>query len=141
MAAKEKLNRKQKRERVRQIPWTIFAALVYSIFYIPVLVMILFSFNDAKRNYSWAGFTTKWYPKLFSFGNHDLWESLAYSLIIAVVVTIISVIIGSAINNTTARKTNTILSDSSCNRDKMSAYILLTSEVMLRWITAVSAFR
>ena len=94
MAAKEKLNRKQKRERVRQIPWTIFAALVYSIFYIPVLVMILFSFNDAKRNYSWAGFTTKWYPKLFSFGNHDLWESLAYSLIIAVVVTIISVIIG-----------------------------------------------
>ena len=50
MAAKEKLNRKQKRERVRQIPWTIFAALVYSIFYIPVLVMILFSFNDAKRN-------------------------------------------------------------------------------------------
>ena len=94
MAVKEKLNRKQKRERVRQIPWTIFAALVYSIFYIPVLVMILFSFNDAKRNYSWAGFTTKWYPKLFSFGNHDLWESLAYSLIIAVVVTIISVIIG-----------------------------------------------
>ena len=94
MAAKEKLNRKQKRERVRQIPWTIFAALVYSIFYIPVLVMILFSFNDANRNYSWAGFTTKWYPKLFSFGNHDLWESLVYSLIIAVVVTVISVIIG-----------------------------------------------
>ena len=94
MAAAERLNRKQKRERRRKIPWTIFAALVYSSFYIPVLVMIMFSFNDAKRNYSWMGFTTKWYPKLFSFGNHDLWESLAYSLIIAVVVTVISVIIG-----------------------------------------------
>ena len=94
MAAAERLNRKQKRERRRNIPWTIFAALVYSSFYIPVLVMIMFSFNDAKRNYSWMGFTTKWYPKLFSFGNHDLWESLAYSLIIAVVVTVISVIIG-----------------------------------------------
>ena len=94
MAGSSKLNRKQKRERIRKIPWTIFAALVYSSFYIPVLVMIIFSFNDAKRNYSWMGFTTKWYPKLFSFGNHDLWESLAYSLIIAVVVTIISVIIG-----------------------------------------------
>ena len=94
MAAVEKLNRKQKRERRKKIPWTIFAALVYSSFYIPVLVMIIFSFNDAKRNYSWMGFTTKWYPKLFSFGNHDLWESLAYSLIIAVVVTVISVIIG-----------------------------------------------
>ncbi len=94
MAIRGKLNRKQKRERIRKIPWTIFAALIYSVFYIPVLVMILFSFNDSKRNYSWVGFTTKWYPKLFSFGNHDLWESLVYSLIIAVVVTVISVIIG-----------------------------------------------
>ena len=94
MAVRGKLNRKQKRERIRKIPWTIFAALIYSVFYIPVLVMVLFSFNDSKRNYSWVGFTTKWYPKLFSFGNHDLWESLVYSLIIAVVVTVISVIIG-----------------------------------------------
>ena len=94
MAVRGKLNRKQKRARIRKIPWTIFAALIYSVFYIPVLVMILFSFNDSKRNYSWVGFTTKWYPKLFSFGNHDLWESLVYSLIIAVVVTVISVIIG-----------------------------------------------
>ena len=94
MAEREKLNRKQKRDRRRKIPWTIFAALVYASFYIPVLVMILFSFNDAKRNYSWMGFTTEWYPKLFSFGNHDLWESLVYSLVIAVLATVISVIIG-----------------------------------------------
>ena len=94
MAAKERLNRKQKRERRRMIPWTIFAALVYASFYIPVLVMILFSFNDAKRNYAWMGFTTEWYPKLFSFGNHDLWESLVYSLVIAILATVISVIIG-----------------------------------------------
>ena len=64
------------------------------MFYLPVLVMIQFSFNDAKRNYSWEGFTTQWYGKLFSFGNHDLWESLAYSLIIAVLATAISVVIG-----------------------------------------------
>lgn len=94
MAVQETLNRKQKREQRRKLPWTIFAALVYSIFYIPVVVMIIFSFNDAKRNYSWMGFTTEWYPKLFSFGNHDLWESLAYSLIIAVLATVISVVIG-----------------------------------------------
>ena len=94
MAERETLNRKQKRDRRRKIPWTIFAALVYASFYIPVLVMILFSFNDAKRNYSWMGFTTEWYPKLFSFGNHDLWESLVYSLVIAILATVISVIIG-----------------------------------------------
>ena len=94
MAGNERLNRKQRREQRRKLPWTIFAALVYSIFYIPVAVMIIFSFNDAKRNYSWMGFTTEWYPKLFSFGNHDLWESLAYSLIIADLATVISVVIG-----------------------------------------------
>ena len=46
MAAKARLNLKQKRERRRMIPWTIFAALVYASFYIPVLVMILFSYID-----------------------------------------------------------------------------------------------
>ena len=68
--------------------------LSYSIFYIPVAVMILFSFNDAKRNYYWQGFTTEWYGKLFSFANTDLWDALLYSLIIAVLATLISVTIG-----------------------------------------------
>ena len=94
MSGTEKLNRKQRKERLIKIPWNIFMALVYAGFYIPVMVMVLFSFNDAKRNYSWMGFTTHWYPKLFSFGNHDLWEALAYSLVIAVLATVISVVIG-----------------------------------------------
>ncbi len=87
-------NRRQQR-RSRGKFWTnLYAVLIYGMFYLPVLVMIQFSFNDAKRNYSWEGFTTQWYGKLFSFGNHDLWESLAYSLIIAVLATAISVVIG-----------------------------------------------
>ena len=87
-------NRKvQKEKRVRF--WsTFYAAIIYAMFYIPVLVMIQFSFNDAKRNYSWEGFTTEWYRKLFTFRNHDLWEALVYSLIIAVLATLISVVIG-----------------------------------------------
>jgi len=72
----------------------IYAVLIYSIFYIPVAVMMVFSFNDADRNFFWKGFTTRWYGELFEFGNHDLWESLAYSLIIAILATIISVVIG-----------------------------------------------
>jgi len=71
-----------------------YAVLIYTIFYIPVAVMIAFSFNNADRNYSWQGFTTDWYGKLFSFGNRDLWSALAYSLIIAILTTIISVTVG-----------------------------------------------
>ena len=88
------LNRKLAREKRRRFWSTIYASIIYAIFYIPVLVMIQFSFNNAKRNYSWEGFTTMWYGKLFSFRNHDLWESLIYSIIIAVIATLISVIIG-----------------------------------------------
>ena len=91
---RQNANRKLKRQRRSRILGGIYAAIIYALFYIPVLVMIQFSFNDAKRNYSWEGFTTMWYGKLFSFRNHDLWESLVYSLVIAVVATIISVVIG-----------------------------------------------
>ena len=71
-----------------------YAVFIYAIFYIPVAVMMVFSFNDADRNYSWQGFTTEWYGKLFSFGNRDLWSALAYSLIIAILTTLISVTVG-----------------------------------------------
>ena len=91
MAGKNKMQQRQKRSAFLG---SLYAVLIYAMFYIPVLVVILFSFNDAKRNYSWEGFTTQWYTKLFSFQNHDLWESLIYSLIIAVLATVISVIIG-----------------------------------------------
>ena len=90
----EKPNRKILREKRSRFWSSFYAAIIYALFYIPVLVMIQFSFNDAKRNYSWEGFTTAWYGKLFSFRNHDLWEALVYSLIIAVVATVISVVIG-----------------------------------------------
>ena len=72
----------------------IYAVLMYTLFYIPVAVMIAFSFNDAKRNYSWEGFTTDWYRKLFSFSNTTLWDALIYSLVIAVLATVISTVIG-----------------------------------------------
>ena len=89
--AATKRMRRQKRNAVLS---NIYAVLIYSIFYIPVAIMIAFSFNDAPRNYAWQGFTTKWYGELFSFSNHALWESLAYSVLIAVISTAISVVIG-----------------------------------------------
>lgn len=87
-------NRKLRRQKRNRFFGALYASIIYALFYIPVLVMIQFSFNDAKRNYSWEGFTTAWYGKLFSFRNHDLWEALVYSLVIAVVATVISVVIG-----------------------------------------------
>lgn len=86
--------RRLRRHKFNHFLSDFYAVLVYAIFYIPVAVMIVFSFNDAERNYSWQGFTTGWYGKLFSFGNRSLWQALIYSLIIAVLTTIISVVVG-----------------------------------------------
>ena len=54
--------------------------------------MMVFSFNDQKYNFYWNGFTTQWYGKLLE--NDALIGSLWYSLIIAVLATVISVVIG-----------------------------------------------
>lgn len=72
----------------------LYAILMYAVFYIPVAVMIAFSFNNAQRNYYWQGFTTQWYGKLFSFSNTALWDALIYSVVIAILATVISVSIG-----------------------------------------------
>lgn len=84
----------RRRKRSFRFLGDLYAILMYAVFYIPVAVMIAFSFNDAQRNYYWQGFTTNWYGKLFSFANTDLWDALLYSVIIAVLATIISVTIG-----------------------------------------------
>ncbi len=86
--------KRMRRQKRNAVFGNIYAVLIYSIFYIPVAIMIAFSFNDAPRNYAWQGFTTKWYGELFSFSNHALWESLAYSVAIALISTLISVTIG-----------------------------------------------
>lgn len=70
----------------------IYTFLIYVVLYIPVAVMMIFSFNDQRYNYYWAGFTTQWYGKLIE--NSALIGSLWYSLIIAVLTTIISVVVG-----------------------------------------------
>ena len=72
---------KLRRQKIMSVLGEIYAVLMYTLFYIPVAVMIVFSFNDAKRNYSWEGFTTDWYRKLFSFSNTTLWDALIYSLV------------------------------------------------------------
>ena len=86
------LTRKEKKARNINRLCNVYAFLVYAVLYIPVAVMMVFSFNDQRYNYYWNGFTTQWYGKLFS--NAALVDSLWYSIVIAILSTIISVIIG-----------------------------------------------
>jgi len=86
------MSQRAKKKKSLKLLADFYAILIYAIFYIPVVVMMVFSFNDQRNNYYWAGFTTKWYGELFN--NHALTDSLWYSVVIAVLATLISVTIG-----------------------------------------------
>lgn len=88
----KKLSKRLRRKRLWGRVSNVYAFLVYFFIYIPIIVMVIYSFNDQKNNYYWNGFTWKWYEKLFT--NSDLIEYLGVSLVVAISATIISIIIG-----------------------------------------------
>lgn len=70
----------------------LYCILIYLFLYIPILVLVIFSFNESKLNATWTGFSLKWYISLFS--NISLMEAVKNSFIVAFASTAISVILG-----------------------------------------------
>lgn len=70
----------------------IFVALVYLFLYVPIIVLLVFSFNKDRFPSPWTGFTFDWYKELFH--SYNLWQSFANSLIVATFATIISLLAG-----------------------------------------------
>ncbi len=69
---------------------TTIAVLVF--FYLPILVLVVGSFNSAKFGGSWQGFTLKWYVKLW---NHDaIRRALVNTLIVGLLATLVSTVVG-----------------------------------------------
>ena len=68
------------------------ALAVYAFLYIPLLVVVVFSFNDSKLNAEWVGFTTSWYAKLFS--NREMLAAAVNSLIIAFAASALATVLG-----------------------------------------------
>jgi spermidine/putrescine transport system permease protein len=70
----------------------LYALLAYVYIYLPILVLIVFSFNSQKLNVRWEGFSLHWYGELFNDANILL--AARNSLIIATTATIVSTVIG-----------------------------------------------
>jgi spermidine/putrescine transport system permease protein len=70
----------------------IYLASVYLFLYVPILILIIYSFNDSKYSTNWQGFTLKWYSQLVT--DSPLKESFVNSLIIALSSSIIATILG-----------------------------------------------
>ncbi|WP_025641854.1 ABC transporter permease [Schnuerera ultunensis] len=70
----------------------IYTFSIFLFLYAPIIVLIVFSFNNSKSRGVWNGFTFKWYVELFK--DVEVLKALYYTLLIAVLSSIISTIIG-----------------------------------------------
>lgn len=70
--------------------WFVFAFL-----YVPIVVLVIFSFNDSERVNVWQGLSPRWYAE--ALGNTQIVSALRVSLIVAISSTIVSTVLGTAV--------------------------------------------
>lgn len=71
---------------------TFYAVIGYLFLYTPIIVLVIFSFNDSRSTAQWSGFTTHWYGEMLN--DNQIILALWNSLFVAVIATILSVIFG-----------------------------------------------
>ncbi|MGN0169677.1 MAG: ABC transporter permease [Lachnospiraceae bacterium] len=71
---------------------TVYACLVYLFLYLPIAVVIAFSFNTSKMNVVFEGFTFDWYVSMWS--NTLLMQAFRNTIVVAFASTVISTVLG-----------------------------------------------
>jgi spermidine/putrescine transport system permease protein len=79
----------------------LFAAVTYVFLFAPIVVLVVFSFNDNRRTFVWHGFTLDWYPRLFA--NADLLASLRLTFLVAFIAVVVATALGSLLGLGLAR--------------------------------------
>ena len=70
----------------------VFMALVFLFLYAPILLMIVFSFNDGNSNVVWHGFSLRWYEELFR--DRAIIQSVYTTLLVSLVATVVATVAG-----------------------------------------------
>lgn len=70
----------------------LYTFLILLFLYAPIIVLIVFSFNDSKSRGVWSGFTLKWYVELFQ--DAEILKALYNTILVAIISTVISTVIG-----------------------------------------------
>lgn len=77
---------------MRKFVEKLYTALIFIFLYAPIVVMMVFSFNDSKLRGKWAGFTLNWYVELFQ--NPEIISAVRTTLIVGIVSTVVATFIG-----------------------------------------------
>ena len=82
---------------MKKYAWRIYICLIFAILYIPIITLILFSFNESSSTAEFEGFSLRWYIALFDEETRgDTFTALRNTLILAVLSSLISTVIGTA---------------------------------------------
>ncbi len=77
---------------IRDKLMAFYSALVYAFLYLPIVVVIIFSFNESKTLGRFTGFSLKWYGVLIE--DKAIWVAFYNSLNVAVLTTAVSIFLG-----------------------------------------------
>jgi spermidine/putrescine transport system permease protein len=72
----------------------IITILVLIFFYVPIILLVINSFNINKQGTSWDGFTLEWFRQLFTFKGRAIWSALSNTLLVAAFSTVGSTVLG-----------------------------------------------
>lgn len=70
----------------------LYLGLILLFFYLPIIYMVIFSFNESKSLSKFTGFSLKWYEKMLE--NNTMIESIYYTVLVAIIATIVSTVVG-----------------------------------------------
>lgn len=105
LRARERMRRGLFFHRIGKAGFLIAPLGAYFFLWAPILLLVLFSFNDSRSVNVWRGFTTEWYQNIFNgtlgtearFATGLMLESLKNSMIVSVSATVIATIIGTMV--------------------------------------------
>ncbi len=78
--------------RKRPVALWLAASAGYAFLYVPLIIVIVYSFNNSRLNAEWVGFTLDWYDKLFH--DQDMLTAAGNSLVIALTASAVSTVLG-----------------------------------------------
>ena len=120
----------------------LYTALIFLFLYAPILVLIVFSFNDTETasRTVWSGFSLRWYQKLFE--DRLILEALRNTLIIAVVAAIASTVLGTvaAVGINSMKKLPRRVMMNITNFPMVNPEIVTGVSLMLLFVFAVGLF-
>lgn len=112
----------------------VYMGLIFLFLYLPILVLIVLSFNNSKSRVKWGGFTLKWYASCFQ--DETIMNALGMTLQITLCAAILSTVIGTlaAIGISAMKKKNKAIMLGATNIPLLNADIVTGISMMLLFV-------